>query len=430
MLTFASPWLFGMAVAASLVVAGLHLLSVRRPPPLMLPTARFVPDGEARAVARQPRLNDVLLLLLRIAAVLAAGAALAGARWQNTTASELRLVVADEALRADTVWRDSVTRALAGDDALVDVRFARGMSRDVGAALVAAIGRAGQITTTHRAISRVDLTVVLPVRTASRAGFDAWRSQWPGRVRVVLRGSPELVPVDTTAADVRVVGGVRDDIVEAALGRSLADAPRRVLIERGNAARAAVAAERTVSTIVVSWPTNGAPDGWEPRSVQDTVGALVANGEVLVGPFVRTTSPTRALQARIDSGSAMLAPVRVIAWWSDGAPAAVEQATAGGNGCARSVSVVLPAAGDLLLSNEARGFRRALTAPCEAGSVPSSVLMNDGGRGDSLAPATAFRITDSRQNRSDPWWLTPALLALATMLLLGEWWWLSGEGPL
>jgi hypothetical protein len=91
--------------------------------------------------------------------------------------------------------------------------------------------------------------------------------------------------------------------------------------------------------------------------------------------------------------------------------------------------VVLPAAGDLLLSNEARGFRRALTAPCEAGSVPSSVLMNDGGRGDSLAPATAFRITDSRQNRSDPWWLTPALLALATMLLLGEWWWRRGEGP-
>jgi hypothetical protein len=429
MLTFASPWLFGMAVAASLVVAGLHLLSVRRPPPLMLPTARFVPDGDARAVARQARLNDVLLLLLRIAAVLAAGAALAGARWQDTTASELRMVVADEALRADTVWRDSVTRALAGEGALVDVRFTRGMSRDAGAALVAAIGRAGQVTTTHRAISRVDLTVVLPARTASRAGFDAWRSQWPGRVRVVLRGSPVLVPVDTSAADVRVVDGARDDIVEAALGRSEADAPRRVRIERGNAARATVAAEPTASTIVVYWPTNGAPDGWEARSVQDTVGALVANGEVLVGPFVRTASPTRALQARIDSGSAALAPARVIAWWSDGVPAAVEQTTAGGNGCARSVSVVLPAAGDLLLSTEARGFRRALTAPCDAGSVPASSLVKDGSRSDSLAPATAFSITDSRRNRSDPWWLTPALLALATLLLLGEWWWRRREGP-
>jgi hypothetical protein len=333
MLSFVSPWLFGVAVAASLVVAGLHLLSVRTPPPLMLPTARFVPDGEARAVARQPRLNDVLLLVLRVCALLAAGAALAGVRWQRSTASELRLVVADDALRADTAWRDSLTRALTAEEALLDVQFSVGVSRDAGAALVTALRRAGELTAQYRSVSRVDLTVVLPPRVSSRAGFDAWRAQWPGRVRVVQHGVSAVAQVDTTAADVQVVGGERDDIVPAALARSLPGATRVVRFERGaSAGDAAVADPRAASTTVVTWPTRGVPQGWDARGTPDTVGALVANGEVLVGPFVRTAALGAALQARVDSGPAAASPARVIAWWSDGEAAAVEQAAGGGGG--------------------------------------------------------------------------------------------------
>ncbi len=427
MLSFVTPWLFGAAVAASLIVAGLHLLSVRTPPPLVLPTARFVPDGEARAVARQPRLNDVLLLVLRVCALLAAGAALAGVRWQRSSASELRLVVAPEALRADTTWRDSLMRALSSDSAMVDVHFARGVSRDAGAALVTAVQRAGELTERHRSLSRVDLTVVLPPRVASRAGFDAWRLQWPGRVRVLSRGADASVPVDTSPADVQVVGGARDDIVAAALATSPPGATRVVRIERGVQAGQRPAGPRSVRATVVAWPVSGVPPGWEPRPTPDTVGALVANGAVLVGPFVRTARLSGAMRARIDSGATASMPSRVIAWWGDGEAAAVEHDGAGGDGCTRSVAVTLPATGDLLLSDEAAGVRAALVSPCGAADALTVSFGRDDALNDALAPASAFRAVRSERVGSDPWWLTPALLAFAVAVLLGEWWWRNRE---
>jgi hypothetical protein len=344
-------------------------------------------------------------------------------QWQRSTASELRLVVADDALRADTAWRDSLTRALTAEEALLDVQFSVGVSRDAGAALVTALRRAGELTAQYRSVSRVDLTVVLPPRVSSRAGFDAWRAQWPGRVRVLQHGVSAVAQVDTTAADVQVVGGERDDIVPAALARSLPGATRVVRFERGGAERRGASA----SSIVVEWPLSGVPAEWTARPTADTVGAIVANGEVLVGPFVRTAALGAALQARVDSGPAAASPARVIAWWSDGEAAAVEQARAGADGCARSVAVVLPVAGDLLLSNEASGLRAALVAPCDASSVPSSSLESRRPRGDSLAPASAFRGAGPAQVTSDPWWLTPVLLTFAMAVLFGEWWWRKRE---
>lgn len=425
MLSFVTPWLFGVAVAAAMVVAGLHLLSVRTPPPLMLPTARFVPDGEARAVARQPRLNDVLLLLLRVCALLAAGAALAGVRWQRTTASELRLVVADARLRADTAWRDSVMRALAADDALVDVHFADGVSRDAGAALVSALQRAGTLTEKYRSVSRVDLTVVLPPYATSVAGYAAWRPQWPGRVRVVASGAIAAVSGDTNPPRVQVVGGARDDIVAAAFGdggRSGSDAGRRVVIVRDTTSILETAGE----VAVVEWPVDGVPAGFVPRAPSDTVGAVVANGLVLVGPFVRTATLDAVSRARVDSADRASVPAQVVAWWSDGEPAAVETRTAGG-GCLRRVAVPLPRTGDLLLSTEAQGLRDIVLSSCGAALVPVQGLTTGTPREDSLAPATAFRSVPAEGVASDPWWLTPVLLAFAVAALLGEWWWRRKE---
>ena len=62
MIALALPWLFGAALAASAVVAALHLLSVRRPPELLLPTARFLPERDVRAISRTRRPSDLLLL--------------------------------------------------------------------------------------------------------------------------------------------------------------------------------------------------------------------------------------------------------------------------------------------------------------------------------------------------------------------------------
>ena len=163
------------------------------------------------------------------------------------------------------------------------------------------------------------------------------------------------------------------------------------------------------------------------RPQPGTVGALVACGAVLVGPFVRAGRLGGALRARIDSGAMAATPAHVIAWWSDGEAAAVEQDGSGGDGCARSVAVLLPTAGDLLLSDEAAGLRSALVSPCGAAGIPSALLVRDPTAVDSLAPASAFRAVRSERVGSDPWWLTPALLAFEFTVLLGEWWWRNRE---
>lgn len=435
MLTFVSPWLFGVAMAAALGVVGLHLLSVRTPPALMLPTARFVPDGEARAVARQPRLNDVLLLILRVLALLTAGAALAGIRWESSSASTLRLVVADVAAAGDSAWRDSVQVAVRADDVLVDVHFARGVSADPGAALVAALRRAAQLTDTHRALSQVELTVVLAPTAQTTAGYTAWRTQWPGAVRVVSRGAPSVDSLYAVRGAVTVTTNEADDVVAAAFATRAArvdEAAPVIRIDRrtGDSLRVA-GANAALNTILVHWPSQGLPAGWVAMPPSDTVGALVSDGDVLVGPFARRAVPGAALAARLDSGAAAARPVRVLAWWADGRPAALEELvgreSAGAPAsCTRTVAVELPRGSDLLLSAPARGLLTVLAQSCGAERVSTAPLLsgNDPSAPTAAAtepaPAAAFR-SPGRGQRSDPWWLAPALLAGAVALLLVEW---------
>jgi hypothetical protein len=431
MLTLATPWLFGAAVAAALAVIGLHLLSVRTPPELLLPTARFVPDGDARAVARQPRLNDVSLLLLRVFALLAAGAALAGVRWERSRASLLRLVVADAVVRSDSSWQDSVIASLTRDGAMVEIHHARGVAHDPGAALVAATLRAAQLTAQHTALSEVELTAVLPPTAQTTAGFDAWRTQWPGAVRVMVQ-SAQSVADDSllnngTRGAVTVRSSDRNDVVSAAFTTAASDRSGSGAAVQISRAPVDSFAPDGVAGIAVHWPADGVPRGWIAPNRADTIGALVAFGEVLVGPFVRTAVPGAALAARIDSGAAAPAPARVIAWWGDGSAAAVEEAVPGdaAAACTRTVAVRLPRGSDLLLSPPARGLLEAVSTSCGAGRVRVSPL-TDAERASSradasrLAPAAAFRTARSAIVGSDPWWLAPLLLGIAISLLLVE----------
>jgi Aerotolerance regulator N-terminal len=439
-LSFALPWLFGLSVAAAAVVAGLHLLSVRTPPELVLPTARFVPGGDARAVARRPRPNDVRLLLLRMAALLCAGAALAGVQWQSSRASTVRLVVADVDTPDSAAWRDSVEQALRANDAMVRVVYAAGVSRDPGAAMVAATRAAAQLAQRFRALSQVDLTVVVTAGAESPAGFDAWRAQWPGAVRVISRAARDTdsAAVDRAEPVVQVrVGRVNDDAVAAAFagtttisGVASAAAQSRRLVEvvRDNDdvsddGNRNVSAPWT-SVVTVQWPRRGLPTNWRAMKTPDTVGALVSGGLVLVGPWERQGKASDSLRAVLDTS----VTTRALAWWSDGEVAAVERRR--GTSCVREVAIVVPPGSDLLQSANARGLREALIAPC--GGTGSETINAAGSNtpqasNDRPASMSAFRIKTGGAVGSDPWWLTPALLGAALLLLSAEWWWRRGE---
>jgi len=66
-------WLGALTIALPIVI---HLLGRRRPRPIQFPTLRFIGVSKV-APARRHRLNDIPLLIARIAILLAATAALA-----------------------------------------------------------------------------------------------------------------------------------------------------------------------------------------------------------------------------------------------------------------------------------------------------------------------------------------------------------------
>ena len=402
-MTFATPWLFGAAVAASLLVGVLHLLSVRQPPVRARPTARFATRGDARAVARRPRPNDLLLLILRVLALLAAGAALAGMQLDAGGARTVRLVMVDSAVATDSSWRARQLRAVeafiasaARGEGAVEQQLhpVAGLARDPARAVVRATQVAASLAADRPALERVELLVVMPDRVETLEGWAAWRTQWPGAI-TVQRAEPvgqadEQSENGIAGAQSSVETSVMNDAATVAMtslfGRTAAD-PR----------------------VTIVWPQDGAPVGWAVRPVPDTVSAVAARGQALVGPFVRVAD---ALPVDI------MKTHRAIAWWSDGAAAAVEERV--GDRCLRTVGIRVPAASDLLLSAPAEGLLRALRAPCGMrGLRTDSLRSDDTGRGH--AAAVAFRAGVAPRAGTFPGWLGPILLLFALSLLGAEW---------
>jgi hypothetical protein len=400
--TFATPWLFGAAVAASLLVGGLHLLSVRQPPVLALPTARFATREDARAVARRPRPNDLLLLILRVLALLAAGAALAGMQLDAGGARTVRLVMVDSAAAADSSWRARQLRAVEANiasaargegDVEQQLHPVAGLARDPARAVVRATQVAATLAADRPALERVELLVVMPDRVETLEGWAAWRTQWPGAI-TVQRAEP--------------VG----QLVEASVGTNSGASPSVVASVMNEAAMVAMTSlfgpTAPDPRVTIAWPQDGAPVGWAVRPGPDTVSAVAARAQALVGPFVRVADapPSRAKTRR------------AIAWWSDGAAAAVEERV--GDRCLRTVGIRVPAASDLLLSAPAEGLLRALRAPCGLHGLPTDSLRSDDpGRGH--AAAVAFRAGGAPRAGTLPVWLGPILLLFALALLGAEW---------
>lgn len=371
-MSFLSPWMMVVGVLGALGVLALHLLTTRRPPAVMLPTARFVPESEVRAVARASRPTDILLLVLRALAVLAIGAAFAqpvpdapGAQVRTVVALEWTTAVADiEAARAkakeylsrgnalvvfDTAARELPLEALDTLSAPSPLLRRASLSpmfvraRDAGMRIA-------------RGADSVRLVVLSGV---SADGLDAatstWRAAWPGRVEVVRLG----VQADTLASPTLEVGGLLpDDPLQPALaGLRVARGAHGVRLARAEASAADSAWVREVpGAVLVLWPASGASaDVARDGSVDPRADTVIAAGVValdggeaipLVAPLMRRVVPEG----------------RVVARWRDGQPAVTERVY--GNGCVRSVGVGIPAAGDLTLRPPFAHFLEAMLAPC------------------------------------------------------------------
>ena len=427
MIGFAIPWVFGIAVAAALAITALHLLSVRQPRTLLLPTARFIPERTARAVSRQAKPNDVALLLLRVIALLAAGAALAGARCGTRGAGVSSIIVIDRTLRADSSTLVSrVAAATSGGDLTnplpPTVLWVHGVSDDPGVAIAAGIRESARQAQGNASLVQLSLTVVMPDVVRSRRGWDAWRSQWPARIRLVPAGRAVSDTTATAAMAARTVRVLRADMspgmdaVDAAFASRGARAPQAdapdVIVHRANTA------ERTSgengARVTVFWPVSGVPIGWRTAPGRDSVDAVVAEGLALVAPWVRTALPPETSDS-----------LRAIAWWSDGVVAAVERTR--GVSCVREVAIAVAERSDLLLSASADGLFRALRAPCGGRAVPAprEPLGTAGGvsgvpAAGAYAEASRFRALGATARRKQPAWLAAVLLALAAVALLAE----------
>lgn len=425
MIGVALPWVMGGAFAAALGIVGLHFLSVRRPPTLLLPTARFVPERDVRAVSRTAQPSDLLLLVLRVLAVLAAGAAFAGVSWHASAPRVGVVVVADRDVLGDSTTlvrsaQGAAADARAGDAGTSSpVRVARvprsRVTRDDGvSAAVFALARREAAQLRERGVDSIDLHVLASApATSDNVAWSAWRSAWPGRV--TLHVPPERV-ADSTRANAAAVTLVRDDSawrtddpVRAALLQ------RGVRADRGQGARDADAVGSR-DHVQLEWPVRSAPNGW--HAVSDSADALIAGGRVLTGAWRVGAVP--------DSGVfAADSTLRAIAWWSDGRVAAVESRRAGG--CRRVIAASSDASSDLLLSADADALMRVLTASCLAmQTVDAAALTRRVVDGAALASVRSLETQDTAfagGAARDPSasWLTIALLALAVALLLVEW---------
>ncbi|MBX3133643.1 MAG: BatA domain-containing protein [Gemmatimonadaceae bacterium] len=410
-MSFLAPWMLALGALAAVGAVALHLLSTRRPPARPLPTARFVPESEARAVARTSRPTDLLLLALRVAALLCIGAGFARPVWdgqgpalRTVWAVEWTSALADaEQLRAD------VLAGLGSHDTLVVFdTAARAMSREEFAALEAPGVRGARLspmlvvaTDVAPAIARGADSVALRVLSLFSgemhdAATPALRAAWPGRANVVAVAGA----VDTASASPpEVLPRDASDPLLATLPSLLqARGGHAVRIRRG-AALAADSAWLAASAdrVLLLWPRAALPDS---ALVADGVLFFEGDGPSLVAPL-----------GRLPVGVG-----RVIARWRDGAPAAVERAA--GGGCVREVGVALPEAGDLTLRAPFVRVLEALVTRCGGRREPpldSAALESFAGSGP-LASADAIAKAQAHSE------LAPWLLAAALLLLLAEQW--------
>lgn len=413
-MSFLAPLLLGLGIAAGAVVVGLHLITTRRPPPAPLPTARFVPVSEARAVSRASRPTDLLLLALRVLAVVLIGAAFArpvldaaGPAVRSVVLLDVSAAVADPAAARDTalarltpggvlVVFDTVALEVGPDFAIVSDSVEGAEARGaLSPALLLGMRAATRIA---RGADSVRLVVVSPItQLAEDAATRAIRAGWPGGI--------ELVRV-AARADTARAGGIslRTDLADDPLAPAVArltDArgTEKVRITRSPPGRADSAWVRGGDRVLVHWPIE--PDA---EVAADALFVPGPDAATLVAPLARLPLGERASVMR----------AQVLVRWRDGAPAVTQERV--GEGCLRRAAIGLPAAGDLTLRPAFDALLSQLTAPCEGRHAPPVADDSLGwlrGPSDAAAPAVALASAAPVDSAAALWLLAAALLALA-----------------
>lgn len=374
-MSFLAPGFLIAAAAAACGIIALHLIVRRRPRATLFPTARFVPAQPVAARRRAIDLPDLLILLLRVFVVMLVGAALAQPVLVGARKNIVRIVAADVSGSVASVSevRDSVRAAhKAGDVVIAFDTIARmviapdsitrlsvtenHLPGSLSAGLIAAM-RAGSALR-DRADS-VELLIISPATEdeGDRATIEI-RSEWPGRVRLV-RVAAVQDSGTATESPVTFAGMVRPAFAVA-------------------------------------------------RNRIDTVGAVVADGNVVVAPFER--------RWRFVTDSSQRA--RVIARWVDGQPAAIEYDS--GGECTKSVLVPLDSAGDIILRPDFVAFRKSLATPCRRARSRSdstlALILAGGPQG--LASTASLPNATGTGSRASRWLILAAIiLAIVEMVL-------------
>ncbi len=418
-MTFLAPGFFLASLAVAAAVVALHFIVTRQPRAGVLPTARFVPDLPATATARATRPSDLLLMLLRVFLVLAAGAGLAKPVIKPSRGQDARVILADvsRAVTDTATLRDSVRAQYREQDALilfdssariVTVPGADSISAiapthrrgNLSAALVAAMRAASSL---RESADSLELVIVSPFASEERsAALESVRAMWPGRARVIVAGRPANQAQDITrAAEVPVIsvrGAAGDPL--AVTARLSAAGSTSTIIRDGSDPGADLRGK------VILWPVTARPRGSVSRARPDTIGGVIAGNDLVVAGFERRWSfPSDS----IGNGE-------VVARWIDGEAAAIEWP--GATGCVTSVAVPVTPVGDLAIRADFIGLVRTLTSPCLAAREfapmsPRAIASLEGTGG--LAPREAFRARSDTRS-----WLAPWLLALALAAAIAE----------
>jgi hypothetical protein len=410
-MTWLVPSALAIAGAAALIAAALHLIARSRPVAEVLPTARFIPLRAVHARTRSLAPSDVLLLLLRLAALAAIGAAVAGPVIARARGRVARVIVVDRsrAVGDRAELRDTLRRLVPGAERLIafdssarvlttsalDSLSLSSAPGSLSAGLVAAARAAASLATQT---DSVELVVVSPFGADEvDAATSRIRRTWPGRVRLVaVRGAGAT----DSAAHLESSSTV-DDAVVAGLSLGATSGPgRAVRLVRGRMTPADSAWARDSGHVLVHWPATDSAAVWPRRATIDAIGGVTSATGTLVGRFPR----------------AWLLAGRAIARWADGEPAAIETTT--GGGCVRDVAILFDPVSDVTLRAPFRRFAAALLAPCggerSARRLDDSTLAQLAGTGH-LAAADALGVG---QGGASAW--TPWLLIVGALLLLAE----------